>query len=1352
MRILELRFKNLNSLKGEWHIDFSHDSFINEGIFAITGQTGAGKTTILDAICLALYGETPRIPTISKSTNEVMTRQTGECYAEVVIDLNGTCYRCRWGQRRAYNKPDGNLQDATHEVALITPKPDLNSEQNANNKHAQKTGDKIIESKLSRTKTAIIDLTGMDFQQFTRSILLAQGSFSAFLNAKSDERADILEKITGTDIYATISESVHEKKRQEEELLKQLKAKLEGIALLSSEEEQQLKTQVQQLNATQHEQRNKLQDINKKITWLEEIEQLKHNLNTYQIEYDKAQQAQQAFASEAKRLAMANQALEIESQYSQLCHQRQLLTQRQQEQQQLQVLIPQQQQKTQQSQQTLTEHTQAEKQANAQLQQQLPFINKARQQDNELLHQRQGLNEQREQQNNLTEQIERLQQQLSTQQTTQTQTQAQLKDTQAFLSNHQHHQNLTLDIEQVDHHGSQLKHYLQQTITLAQQRQQNQSAMQALTLKQQHLTQQQSQIHSQIGDKKQQLSNLQQQLTTLTQGQAVSQLRQQQEELNQQISQLDKLHAQLEQMQKTTQQLNSTHQQLPNLNGQAQQLHQQILDSQAKLKHAQQNRQQQQEKLSLLQQVAKLEDYIELLQDNQPCPLCGATEHPYAHQHPLRRQTQTQSQNNSQSQNDDASATPSPTSPIVEAQNKLSQLDDSISKYTQQIADFNVQYANHQAHIKQQQQQLNALHHQLNEQQQGIQQPLQTLNHLKTVTTSKALENLNTSTALQAILKTQPSPSNDDWQTANNTLTNLNQQIASAMTQVQQAQHSITQLKQTLHAQLDQYDELSQQISTQNSELEYTLQNEQNIKGELNQLSTDIQLGQQQDNNQQTQIENHHQHLEKHITQLRTLIQKYHTDNIQYAELCLDDLNALTKQLTEQINEQTSDKNLLVEQEFDTYLEHLRNYRKALTECKQTYQSKQQAEHELEKTLGTLEAQIQSKQQQLNEQKQALTHITESIQAKQQHIDELVQARHELFADKNPDNEEQRLRQHLDDSKDKLAQSKTEYASQQQRLQQLQQDAEKLTQLLNLANHNLTTQQASFATALQQQQFADEQAFLQARLPQSEREQLSQQQSQLASQLQQAHLLLTQTQQTLNAKQQNPLTDADKDSLLQIQQDTSQQADNIAEQIGAINQQLNSNLAKKADVQSQVDAIEAQKQEYQIWQQLHHLIGSADGKKFRTFAQGLTFEIMVKHANTQLHKMSDRYLLIRDDSNPLELNVIDNYQGGEIRSSKNLSGGEGFIISLALALGLSQMASQNIRVDSLFLDEGFGTLDEDSLDIALETLTNLQQEGKLIGVISHVQALKERILTQIKVEKGAGGYSQLSGVGCQKVG
>ncbi|WP_286954682.1 SbcC/MukB-like Walker B domain-containing protein, partial [Aminobacterium sp. UBA5277] len=200
--------------------------------------------------------------------------------------------------------------------------------------------------------------------------------------------------------------------------------------------------------------------------------------------------------------------------------------------------------------------------------------------------------------------------------------------------------------------------------------------------------------------------------------------------------------------------------------------------------------------------------------------------------------------------------------------------------------------------------------------------------------------------------------------------------------------------------------------------------------------------------------------------------------------------------------------------------------------------------------------------------------------------------------------------------------------------------------------------------------------------------------------------------------------------------------------IAGLKQQLALNSQAKERMKEKQGAIEEQKKKCNRWAKLHSLIGSSDGKKYRNFAQGQTFKLMVSHANRQLAKMTDRYLLIQNEEQPLELDVIDNYQAGEVRSTKNLSGGETFIVSLNLALGLSKMASQKVRVDSLFLDEGFGTLDEDALETALETLAGLQQEGKLIGVISHVSALRERISTQIEVEPVSGGKSRLTGPGC----
>ncbi|HPS94920.1 MAG TPA: AAA family ATPase, partial [Deltaproteobacteria bacterium] len=223
MKILEVRFKNLNSLFGEWHIDFTHPDYASDGIFAITGPTGAGKTTILDAVCLGLYGRTPRLDKVTKSSNEVMSRQSGECFAEVTFETQQGRYRCHWSQHRARKRPDGELQPAKHEVSEAD------------------TGI-VLESRITQVGEFIEQATGMDFEQFTRSMLLAQGGFAAFLQASPDKRAPILEQITGTEIYTLISMKVHERRAEEHDRLESMLSELKGIQVLSPEEEKDLQT------------------------------------------------------------------------------------------------------------------------------------------------------------------------------------------------------------------------------------------------------------------------------------------------------------------------------------------------------------------------------------------------------------------------------------------------------------------------------------------------------------------------------------------------------------------------------------------------------------------------------------------------------------------------------------------------------------------------------------------------------------------------------------------------------------------------------------------------------------------------------------------------------------------------------------------------------------------------------------------------------------------------------------------------------------------------------------------------------------------------------------------------------
>ena len=164
------------------------------------------------------------------------------------------------------------------------------------------------------------------------------------------------------------------------------------------------------------------------------------------------------------------------------------------------------------------------------------------------------------------------------------------------------------------------------------------------------------------------------------------------------------------------------------------------------------------------------------------------------------------------------------------------------------------------------------------------------------------------------------------------------------------------------------------------------------------------------------------------------------------------------------------------------------------------------------------------------------------------------------------------------------------------------------------------------------------------------------------------------------------------------------------------------------------------------WKKLNDLFGSASGSKFKEIAQGYTLDVLLGYANKQLKNLSGRYELQRIPET-LALQVVDLDMLGEKRAVHSLSGGESFLISLALALGLASLSSNRMNVESLFIDEGFGSLDTDTLRIALDALERLQTQGRKIGVISHITEMTERITVQIQVLKSANGKSEVRIVG-----
>ena len=1336
MRLIELRLKNLNSLKGEWHIDFSDPAFINEGIFAITGQTGAGKTTILDAICLALYGETPRINSISKTSNEVMTRQTGECSAEVVIELDGEQYRCSWGQRRAYGKPDGKLQDATHEIAKINKSAD---------KHLNNGADDILESKLSRTRDKIIELTRMDFQQFTRSILLAQGSFSAFLKAKADERADILEKITGTDIYATISERVFETKRDEEAKLNQLQAGLDGIALLSVEAEQELKASEQSLRKEADTHNADLQTLNEQIKWLDSVAELKLNVTQYEADLDRAKQAQSDFQIDHTRLDQANKALEIDSDFSKLEHSRQSVRHLVQEQQSNAEQLPSAKAQLETILATLKQSQHNAVQAAATLEESLPHIAKTRQLDIEIKQLNTTLSDHKQRYSQQTNTLTGLKTAIEADLQARRVTEQALKDTNDYLGNHPHFVSLETDIANMDSTCARIKSLLYGNADLASSNLTDQSQLAKYQTQLDDLTHQITANQSQIEAKQQLLAQAQQQHSALLNTQSASSIREQQDRIDDQATQLQGIQQKLQQLDERTNQLATLTQTLPHIQSDISAAKNRLALFEEELTALNKQRKDKQEHLALLQQVAKLEDYIDQLESGKPCPLCGATEHPYAQHHPLREVTPPSTS---------AMDAQQPPSKLAQVDQEIKQLDQRIDLVKADQSKAEIEQATHNNNLVRLQQDSRALREHIKA------LVAETSHQVTQITTSaKPLEGLEQSDTLameplnnelvkldQLLTAWQGAAMDVDGTSAeDNKAQELIAMVQSALTVSTELKQTLSDHKLVLKQLLTDLDTSTANLVAIEKDIAQLERSAQDLTNQLNAANTEHKLASQRLQSSQKNINNNFNDLGGLLVTLSQLINRYQPDvAAQKSEPC-----SVTAYQT--LTQSIESRQILTSDDIEGCFNAFRQYRSTLKALKLHYNEQLSAKQTLDTTLSNLAIQLKSNQSQLDEGQQALNLLNKQIEDQSAQLDLLITQRKALFADKNPDDEEKHLRALVDGAKTHLNDTQRQHDAAEQLVKQLIDQQQTIQQQLSTAQQTLEEQEITFNQKLLEHNFVDEASFKQARLPRSERDALTEQQQKIINDLQRSQSLLSQSQSLLTQKLATPLTTEIREDLISRQQHLQSLMNALSEQIGGIKQQLANNEKRKSDNQAQQAAIEAQKENLQVWLQLYKLIGSADGKKYRTFAQGLTFQIMVSHANAKLQKMSDRYLLIRDEDSPLELNVIDNYQGGEIRSTKNLSGGEGFIISLALALGLSQMASQNIRVDSLFLDEGFGTLDEDSLDIALDTLTSLQQEGKLIGVISHVQALKERILTQIKVEKLSGGHSQLVGAGCSKI-
>ncbi|MDQ5985042.1 MAG: hypothetical protein CSYNP_00746 [Syntrophus sp. SKADARSKE-3] len=1224
MKILGIRFKNLNSLEGEWQVDFTHPDYASDGIFAITGPTGAGKTTILDALCLALYGRTPRLERVTKTGNEIMSLQTGECFAEVTFETQKGRYRCHWSQRRARKLPGGELQQARHEIA------DADS-------------GAVLESKIVQVGAFIENVTGMDFDRFTRSMLLAQGGFAAFLQAPPDERAPILEQITGTEIYSRISMNVHERLRKERASLDLLQAEFNGFQVLNEQDVKALEGDLSHKSVLEGTFSRRAADLRKTVLWLETVTALETSIAELHRQWETLETHWMSFAPDKASLERARKADGLEGDY------RAVLVMRRDQAMEIKELAeavatyPDKEQALAEAiaRKSIAENALAE----VRLRQQDTgeVIKKVRDIDIRSAERKKQADDKKKtirpleyQEMAFKNSLQNLDQDLK-------ETTANLESIREYLTAHEADKLVATQFSAVARGFATLRELLVKYEKAKKDLAAAESLQEATAESHAKIAANHEKYDRQCEEGQRELKGLADEMAAILRGRHIGDWHKENSAMKDRerilaqagdaVERADKIRTAINGMTLDIEALKNAH---GALLGEIKTLSDRkaLLDRDVQTQETQ---------VALLGHIRDLEEERKRLEDGKPCPLCGAVDHPYGQ--PGQIPEMNRAEEALQEARKDVKKT---AEALGKLENEAVRTQTRIAFLENEEGEKRVALANDERHCAEWFLQL----------------------HLQASPEKRAALVRNTRADVLA------------------KITETDRIIADVEQRIKKEQEA----RQGLEKMREQRDLAAKSLQ------------ESRLKKETAMLD-----------------------------------RKRRTEEV-------DNLEREAKKAGAAALEDVRPFGVL-----SVSPERLDAVLKDLEERRDAWQQKTQEKDELEKNLQAIKTRITLDQAELSKIEADLETRRGERQALVGEYEALRTARREIFADKNADEEEKSLADAVAQAEAALNHGREIQGALTNELGALKEKIAVLTEKTDHRAEESVPAERRWAECLTKAGFADEQDFVAARLTEESRDRLAERENALLKEKTELDARMKDRSEALAAEKAKNETDKPMEALRHELEEVESSLKHIQEAIGAIKGSLHNNSILREKQREHMNIIEARKKERDHWEALHQLIGSADGKKFRNFAQGLTFEMMILQANQRLRKMTDRYLLIRDEREPLELNVIDNYQAGEIRSAKNLSGGESFIVSLALALGLSQMASRKVRVDSLFLDEGFGTLDDEALETALATLANLRQDSKIIGVISHVTALKERIATQIQVTPGSGGRSILSGPGCRRL-
>lgn len=1075
MKIISARFKNLNSLVGDWEVDFEHPVLNSEGIFLISGPTGAGKSTILDAVCLALYGKTPRLSSISKSENEIMSRHTGECRSEVVFETEEGRFRAVWSQNRARGKRDGNLQPPYHALA--------------------RESGAIINEKKSEVEAEIIKKCGLTYDEFRKTILLAQGGFAEFLSANEQGKADILEKLTDTSIYGELSHLAFERDKEERLKKEDLANKLAASAPLPEEERQKLRDALAQTETRLNELNLRAEKTRAALAWLAGIEKLRADgaalakagvvLAARREDFKEREESLERAKKVSPGRELCNKVIDIGEDLSKI-----------------ERAIGENETRLTAANASLAAETakrdlykeNAQKAAD-ELKKNEPLFDRVAALDSELTLRRKSVVE-------ATENVAAKERLAKGARDRLLAVKERLGAEKAALARAKETlERRRADEWLVDNYGS-LKERLNNL----------------------------ENISRRIGDIDRQIAK---------EREANDALSRESSALNN--SRTDALKRALKIKEDAA---SAREKRLACLDGKSMEETQELRDALER-------------ELQEARDVNDLATYRSALKPETPCPLCGALDHPWAGENIPDKQVEIEEKLK-----------------IVAAKiADAEKLGRVIEKLEKDLLNAEKDEAALAA-------------------------------RLEGVESLKAGNDKNI--ALRAVDKSREEAD----------LARLGGEIRESLAPLGLADAPL------------------------NAELDRAL-------------------------------------ARRREDWSRVLLEK---------ERITENIVALEKDAAVKASEEES----------------------------------------------------------LTSQAAALTAELEKLKIA---ADEKLREREELFGQKSAVSERKKLTDQKEICDRLVAEAATAVESRAAAVNSLTGAIDQARRQAGDARARLAQEREKWLAFLRSLDIEQED-YLAWRKSAEEIAALETEKARLERDSAAHDALVASNARDLEKELAKKTTEANKEELEASLKGDAELTKELTEQQAIVKRKLDEEDAKEREAGSLREDLAAQEAVCARWSALNDLIGQESGKKFRTFAQNVTLDTLLSRANIQLKKISDRYELVRSSAKNLEICVKDIYQGGEARPVSNLSGGESFIVSLSLALGLSAMAGRKATIRSLFLDEGFGTLDSETLETAMSALKSLRRDNKLIGVISHVERLKEWIGARVEVRPTGLGRSEISGPGC----